>query len=161
MSRKRRRRGNRDPERQDRGLVTGRGRARANEMGRTALLCGCAGTQPALCAGDSPHFTLFHTLRGGQSPFYTSSRSASRSLSLASLSCSFVGRFAFVAIACPQTMSCTSRANAEMQTFWRLVGRKAYNPRGVSSAVITADVMANAFFGQNLVGTVCAIRLSL
>ena len=35
---------------------------------------------------------------------------------------------------------------------WRLVGRKAYNPRGVSSAVITADVMANAFFGQNLVG---------
>ena len=58
MSRKRRRRGNRDPERQDRGLVTGRGRARANEMGRAALLCGCAGTQPALCAGDSPHFTI-------------------------------------------------------------------------------------------------------
>ena len=62
MSRKRRRRGNRDPERQDRGLVTGRGRARANEMGRAALLCGCAGTQPALCAGDSPHFTLFPKL---------------------------------------------------------------------------------------------------
>ena len=58
MSRKRRRRGNRDPERQDRGLVTGRGRARANEMGRAALLCGCAGTQPALCAGDSPHFPI-------------------------------------------------------------------------------------------------------
>ena len=158
MSRKRRQRGNRDPKRQDRGLVTGRGRARANEMGRTALLCGCAGTQPALCTGDK---SPFHTWRGGQSPFYTSSRSASRSLSLASLSCSFVGRFAFVAIACPQTMSCTYRAHAEMQTFWRLVGRKAYNPRGVSSAVITADVMANAFFGQNLVGTVCAIRLSL
>ena len=27
-------------------------------MGRAALLCGCAGTQPALCAGDSPHFTI-------------------------------------------------------------------------------------------------------
>ena len=67
MSRKRRWRGNGDPERQDRGLVTGRGRARANEMRRAALLYGCAGTQPALCAGDSPHFTL---LRGGQSPFH-------------------------------------------------------------------------------------------
>ena len=27
-------------------------------MGRAALLSGCAGTQPALCAGDSPHFTV-------------------------------------------------------------------------------------------------------
>ena len=158
MSRKRRRRGNRDPERQDRGLVTrrGAGAGERNGEGRAPLRLRRNAARP-LHGGQSP----FHTLRGGQSPFYTSSRSASRSLSLASLSCSFVGRFAFVAIACPQTMSCTSRANAEMQTFWRLVGRKAYNPRGVSSAVITADVMANAFFGQNLVGTVCAIRLSL
>ena len=70
----RRQRGNRDPERQDQGLVTRRGRARASEMGRAALLCGCAGTQPALCAGDSLHFTL--ALCAGDSPHFTISYTA-------------------------------------------------------------------------------------